>query len=312
MGSSSFRWAAFRAALFLVLSLSHGAEAQEKVRTCVVVDPGTPDASAFERLVATEVDRHPSHMVVTKDCATHLKVELIEIGNERFLTARVGGEVPDRVQVDGRDAAALGRALTELLAVVLGTDPIILKAPGGQSWFMDRALELKDHARGTFDVAFLEGANLVRGKPAFQPGLLISYSREVTSFQIGLEALAMQGLVSHPGVVGLDTQLRFDAVVSYFFSRDADTSGFAGAALGIEVQRFTGPRAADAGGGTGAFGATAPVLGLRGGVEFFRTTTTRAFAMLDVSIPLLPANDQEEEVVKGWFPTVALGAGVRF
>lgn len=299
-------------ALLLVPAL---AAAQEKVATCVHVEPGPHDRDALARLVASEVDRHPSHRAVrpvTEKCTVHLRVELIEIGGQRFLTGRVGGEVPDRVRVEGQDGAALEKAVGDLLRVVLGSDPVVLREPGGHSWFSDHVLQLRDHARRTFDVALLESGHLASGRLGFTPGLLLGYTREIVDWQVGVEASVEQTFDEHPGRLALDTQIRLQAAVSHFFSADADASAFAGASLGLAHQRFSGPRAADIGTGDGVYAVTGPALGLRGGVELLRTTSTRAFVMAEALVPVFWANDQQADVAHGWFPGLTLGAGARF
>jgi hypothetical protein len=246
------RWI-WAASVLLMFVTSH-ARAQEKVRTCVVVEASTPERDALVRLVESEVDRHPSHRAV-KDpkerCSTTLRVELIEIGGDRFLTGRVGGEVPQRAQIAGKGGKALETALAELLRVVLGNDPVTLKAPGGHSWLGDRVLELRDHARSRFDFAALESLNLVSDKAAFSPGLLFAFSREIVDVRVGVEAMVFENLDAHPGRLGLDTQIRLHGVVTYYLSSEADVAGFIGASIGLDHQRFSGPRAPEIGRGEG-------------------------------------------------------------
>jgi hypothetical protein len=301
--------------VFLVVALVLApslARAQAKVSTCVVVESSAVDKDALARLVESEVERHPTHHAVQDGCAAHLRVELIDVAGERFLTGRIAGEVPDRVRVEGQDGKALEAAVVALLKVVLGTDPIVLKEPGGHTWLGDRVLALRDHARNRFDFMALEGAHLVSGKPAFLPGLAFGYAREIVDLQIGVEGSVLQSLQAHPGKLGLDTDVRLHAVVTYYLSSEADVAGFVGASIGLEHQRFSGPRAPEAGKGEGSYAATGPTLGLRGGIELFRTTSSRAFLLGEVVLPAIHADDQDGEIVKGWFPGMNLGAGVAF
>lgn len=306
----------FRSSAFLWISGSLGVaapvQAQEKVATCVVVEGPTAETEALRKLVQSEVDRHPSHRAVASGCAVHLKVELIQIGSDRFLTGRVGGEVPQRVHVEGQGGKPLETALDELMRIVLGNDPIALKAPGGQSWFSEKTFSLKDHGQNTLDIAFLESASPVAGSMTFDPGIHLGFSREIESWQVGVEAVWAQGLHDHAGSVDLDTLIRLQAALTLFASAEADTSAFAGLSLGLAHQRFSGPRAAELGGGDGSYNVTGPGAGLRGGIEFFRTTTMRAFALAEVFLPIFWADDQQAEVMKGWVPTFSLAAGVRF
>ena len=286
--------------------------AQEKVSTCVVVEGPASELEALRKLVQSEVDRHPSHRAVSKGCAVHLKVELLQVDSDRFLTGRVGGEVPQRVHVEGPGGKPLAAALDELLRIVLGNDPIALKAPGGQSWFSERVFSLKERGQNTFDVAFLESASPVVGSLTFDPGVLLGFSREIESWQVGIEGLWAQGLHDHPGSVDVDTLIRLQAALTLFGSEEADTSAFAGLSLGLAHQRFSGPRAAELGGGDGTYNVTGPAAGLRGGVEFFRTTSMRVFVFAEVFLPIFWADDQQTEVMKGWVPSFSLAAGARF
>jgi hypothetical protein len=249
---------------------------------------------------------------VTEGCATHLRIELIDIGGERFLTGRVAGEVPDRVHVEGKGGKALEAAVVALLKVVLGNDPIVLKEPGGHTWLGDRVLALRDHSRNRFDFMMLEGLHVVSSTPVFLPGLAFGYAREIADLQVGIETFVLQALDEHPGKLGLDTDVRLHAVVTYYLSSEADVAGFVGASIGLEHQRFSGPRAPDAGKGVGTYAATGPSLGLRGGIELFRTTSSRAFLFGEVVLPAIVANDQDGEIVKGWFPGATVGAGIGF
>jgi hypothetical protein len=283
-----------------------------QVATCVSVDGPASDRGALERLVTSEVDRHPSHHAKGEPCDTHLRVELIEVQGDRFLTGRVDGEVPQRVPVEGKDGRALASAVGELLRIVLGNDPVVLRTPGEQSFFGARVLELKDLGRNTIDLAVLETASLVAQRATFLPGLRVGYTREVSRWQVGIEATFAQRLTSHPGTLDLDGLVRLELAGILFFSKDADVAGFGGATLGLTYQRYRGPRAADFGGGDGEYSAVGPSLGLRTGVEIFRSTSTRATLFVEGHLPMFVANDEETEVVDTWAPGISLGAAVRF
>jgi hypothetical protein len=300
------------ALLAICMVAASPAGAQEKVATCVVVEAPASEIAALQKLVESEVDRHPSHRAASNGCAVHLKVELIQVGSDRFLTARVGGEVPQRVHVEGPGGKPLEAALDELLRIVLGNDPVALKAPGGQSWFSEKTFSLKDRGQNTFDVAFLESASPVVGSLTFDPGIFLGFSREIENWQVGIEGLWAQGLHEHPGSVDLDTVIRLQAALTLFASDEADTSAFGGLSLGLAHQRFSGPRAPELGGGDGSYHVTGPAAGIRGGVEFFRTTSMRAFAFTEVFLPIFWADDQQAEVMKGWVPSFSLAAGARF
>jgi hypothetical protein len=298
--------------LAVALSRTPSAFAGGQVATCVSVDGPASDSGALERLVTTEVDRHPSHRATGEPCDTHLRVELIEVQGDRFLTGRLDGEVPQRVPVEGKDGRALASAVGELLRIVLGNDPVVLHTPGEQSFFGARVLELKDLGRNTIDFAVLETASLVTERATFLPGLRVGFTREVSRWQVGIEATFSQRLTSHPGTLDLDGLVRLELAGTLFFSKDADVAGFGGATLGLTYQRYRGPRAADFGGGDGEYSAVGPSLGLRTGVEIFRSTSTRATLFVEGHLPMFVANDEETEIVDTWAPGISLGAAVRF
>src|SRR5262245_40827538 len=179
-------WVALLCALSVLVAPR--ARAAGQVTTCVSVEAREDERDALRKLVESEVDRHPSHRVGKEPCESHLRVELLEIESERFLTGRTSGEVPQRVRVEGKGGRALSDAVSELLRVVLGNDPVVLQVPGERSFFGERILELKNAGRNTFDVAALENLSLIEGRSAFAPGILVGFTREVDRWQIGVEA----------------------------------------------------------------------------------------------------------------------------
>jgi hypothetical protein len=158
----------------------------------------------------------------------------------------------------------------------------------------------------------VEAVSLVAGNASFQPGLLVGFTREVAAWQLGVEALFAQRLASHPGKMELDSLGRLQITGSLYFSKQADTSGFAGASVGLGYERFTGPRGAGLGRGDGEYGAVGPGIGLRAGVELFRSTATRLTLFGEAFVPFFVADDVDTEIVKGWVPTLSLCAGARF
>jgi hypothetical protein len=283
-----------------------------KAATCVKVQAPENEREGLERLVASEVDRHPLHRVATAQCAVHLLVEIIDVEGHRFVTGRIGGEVPERVRMERGGAKALETALVDLLRVVLESDPVSLRRPAGQSWFGDRALQLRDRGYSTLDVSLLQGFHAGGETPRFLPGVQLGYAREITSIQLAVEGVVMQSLTHPVDTLTMDTQVSLHLAASYFFSDTADVSAFTGFSLGLLHQRFHGPRSPRAGGGEGDYYTTGPAAGLRAGVELFRTTAIRALLFADGRFPLFAASDGETEVVDAWVPTLSLGAGVRF
>lgn len=296
----------------LLVGFERRAAAAGQVTTCVAVEAGADDRDALLRLVENEVARHPSHRVGHGACSTHLRVELLEVHGDRFLTGRVDGEIPQRITVEGRDGRALESAVSELVRIVLGNDPVVLHAPGEQSFFSARVLELKNLGRNTFDIAGLEAVSLLSGRATFQPGVLVGFTREVSMWQLGVEALFAQRLNGHAGRLDLDTMARLQITGALYFSKEADVSAFTGLSLGLGYQRFTGPRGAGLGRGDGEYSAVGPGVAFRAGLELFRATTTRVTVFAEAFIPMFVASDEQTEIVQSYVPTLALCAGARF
>ena len=158
----------------------------------------------------------------------------------------------------------------------------------------------------------VETVNLVSGRAAFLPGAQFGFTREVSVWQIGVEALFAQRLTAHPGRMDLDTVGQLHIAGSLYSSRDADVSAFATVTLGVAYQRFQGPREAGSAKGDGEYAAFGPGLGLRSGVELFRSSATRGALFVEAFLPLFVASDEETEIVSSWVPSFTLGAMARF
>ncbi|HVW23883.1 MAG TPA: hypothetical protein VHC69_00840 [Polyangiaceae bacterium] len=299
-------------AVLLVACVARSATAAGQVTTCIAVEAAPEDRDALARLVDSEVSRHPSHRVSHDGCETHLHVELLDVRGDRFLTGRLDGEIPQRVPVEGKSGRALESAVTELVRVVLGNDPVVLHAPGEQSFFSARVLELKNLGKNTFDVAAVEALSLLGGRATFEPGILVGFTREVSSWQLGVEALFAQRLNGHAGHLDLDTLGRLQVTGALYFSKEADTSFFAGMSLGLGYQRFTGPRGAGLPRGDGEYSVAGPGLAIRGGIEAFRSTTTRVTLFAEAFVPMFVASDDQTEIVQSYVPTLTVCAGARF
>ncbi len=120
----------FAFALLLASLPARSAWSRERTDTCVDV-AASSDREALRTLVESELDRHPSHHAVRDGCVSYLRVELIELDRERFLTARINEQVPERVRVGPGGVEA---AVTKLLTVVLHNDPVRLRGPISRNW----------------------------------------------------------------------------------------------------------------------------------------------------------------------------------
>jgi hypothetical protein len=292
-----------------LLALASSA-AGAKVRVCVEVDAGKSDATALRRLVMSEVDRHPTHLAVSEGCESHLRVELDELdasmGGERFLTARLDGEVPAREDVtkDG-----MGPALERLITVVLYNDPRRLEGPERDDWIgRTRAAFLR---RGTMSlgVELYETSAIVGGRVQALTGLALSGRRELDRIHFGIRVGAASAFEAPRDHLALTQEFVAQLELALYGSADASTAGFGALALGLDAQRFQAPDPRLPSAGIQSVTAAGAALGLRGGVEFLRTTSTRFQLFAQVLLPTFVSRDADRALVNQWTPTLALGVG---
>jgi hypothetical protein len=299
------------ACAIVLLSYARGARAQGMVDTCVKVVTSRSDAAELERLVKSEVARHPTHVVVERDCRTTLEVELVEIAEGRFLTGRIGSQVPYRVRIEGKDG--LVPALEELLRVVLHNDPVTLEGPKQQSFLAASVDQLRRRGHNLYGLEAFEWIAPVGGSLEQLPGGALRIRREVASFFVGLR---MGGAFRVEGRRRLElrpmAEVAVHAEVGLFASSAADSTFYASALVGIEHQRYAGPAPLLGEGATGDALATGLSLGLRGGVELLRTTDVRFDLFLQALVPAFVAHDIDGGVIHAWVPSATIGGGVAF
>ncbi|MCB9547219.1 MAG: hypothetical protein H6706_15415 [Myxococcales bacterium] len=297
-----------RPALLLAILLVGGAaRAQGPTSTCVEVLGAPAELGDLRRLVMTELDRHPTHRAAEADCSSFLRVEVLVLAGSQYLTGRINTQVPHREVVEDGDIA---RAVERMLRVVLHNDPVRLRGPRDEGWL--RA-----------GIAALRGGRMVYGIEAFQlmapldgglesmPGLAVMVRREVASWHLAAR-LSYAGRTAGAGPdLHLVGDLGLQLHLAWFLSPEADTAFYLGGVAGLDHQRFEGPSAI-APDERHSASATAFALGLRLGVELFRTTTGRLDLYAQAMAPTGASTDEEEGVVDAWVPSVSLGAGIAF
>ena len=295
------------AALLLV---ARSAAAQ--LRTCVQVEPGRADAQALTRLVKAELDRHPTHRAVDKDCQGYLTVEMIDLGaqqNEKWVTGRINTQVPFREKV-GPDG--IGPAVQRLLTVVLNNDPLILKGPESNTWLSRQGRALERRSVMHFGGELYELATRLGGALDTLPGVAITARREVSALHVG----ARLGAAFNPSAPADHLHLRaqFDAQIeaSLYASPAENTSLFGSALLGLSHLRCEGPATFDGPGATGTASSTGLSFGLRGGVETLRTANVHVLMFLQVTLPAFINGDPDHGVVDQWVPSAGIGAGILY
>ncbi len=281
---------------------------EARVRTCVVV-LGAGDRAGLSALVRSEVDRHPSHRVVSDGCAAHLRVERIVVDKQAFLTGRINAQVPHRVPVANGTGKALESAVIELLRVLLHNDPVLLKGPSNQSWTGRTFTQLKDQGLTLFSAELYQSFMLLGNRLSTSPGVALRVRREIDAWELGVQVSANTESTLHVEGLRLDADVKLAAALSHFSSTRAATALYVTALAGVQHQRFYGPSDF---GSSESFQITGVFAGIRGGVEFLRTHTIRGNVFLQANFPVFLAKDKEQGVISQWTPSLSLGAGIAF
>ncbi len=295
------------AALSLVLLAAPAASAQG-VPTCVQVRATAlprAERQALEQLVRNEVLRHRTHQPVAHNCATHLRVELLELDGRRYLTGRVDLQVPVRVEVD----EGLEAAVVELLRIVLGNDPVALEDPEVLEGFGGAMRRLR-RGYSLWQVELRQALGMLQGRPFALSGLSLGFRREVHRFALEARLAATVRTGKSSGTRTRPVAF-FEASVGgrWFVAPWADTSLYAGASVGLVHHWLRGPLASrpeliD------TVHVTGLAAGVRLGLEVLRTTTHRLDLFAEASLPAFVTADETAEVVDAWLPTAVVGAGL--
>ncbi len=295
-------------ATLLALAVPAAAWGQSNARTCVEVITRRTDPEELRRLVIDELERHPTHRAADDDCESYLRVEVLALADQQFVTARVNTEVPHREKVAGDDlAGAIGR----VLRVVLHNDPVTLRGPHKEDVFRAGVRALKA-GRFLFGAEAFQIVGLVEGEASSAPGLAFVARREVLAWHLGARLSFAHRLDGDPSELALTGHAGLQLHLAWFPWYEADTSGYLGLVLGMDHERFEGPAPLLGPGETHTFATTGFGVGVRTGLELFRTTTSRLDLFAQAVLPAYSATDDEAGVVDSWVPTVSIGAGMLF
>jgi hypothetical protein len=311
--ASWLRWAAALLVAFAVLAKAETARAE--VLICLDVKSDRDDQAAFEKLVRSELARHPSHRASASGCESRLSVELFHLGNTRYLTVRIDGEIPMRYPV--ASDAELENRLGDGVSRALGNDPAYLAENPERMSGGERALRsVLVRGNNTFRLSLFQTVARTDTGAAFAPGLAFELSRGADHFAV-FARTAVAGNLS--AIHGSERALRLlgqvDAGVTYEASARAATSGYLGLGAGLTLLRFEGrvdendPDSLDR---VDVAGAT---LEARFGVRFFRMYDFDCDAFLITALPLF-ATKNPDALLFGesgiYTPFVQLGLGVGF
>lgn len=303
------------AAVTVTTALLLSSLAQAAVRLCVETRTEASDAVGFDKLVRSEVARHPSHQIVPSNCQSRLLVESFRASGTRYLTAQLDGEVPERI-VLGKDSELASR-LADSISQVLGNDPMHLAEDPTRLSGIERASRsVLVRGANTYRLELFEVMARTDHNLAFAPGVGIGFARGADQWQI-LARLHLAG--SPEGIQGNERALRLatgmDLGILWEASRRAPTSAYVGALAGVTVMRFAGQvDPADKATMTDIH-RWLPVMGIRTGLRLFRFFDFDADIFLQINAPVLPIRqvDDDDWGMNGtWTPSLQLGLAVGF
>jgi hypothetical protein len=301
-----------RALLLCAIVLLPAGAVRAAVRICVEVrSDEAKELASFRKLVLDELGRHPSHRPTSQDCESRLVVELFTLAGLRYLTARIGEEVPVRHEVTREN---LAEKLDAALRLVLRRDPVHLERDVRELSALQRAARSVLRRGHTF--LRLELYQTIAGSDqgaSFAPGGAVSLARCGEQLQV-FARLYLAGLPG--GIGGSDRALRIqtggEGGVGYELSARSSASFYVALAAGVQYLRYEG-RARPAEPGSLEI---ADKLGFafsgRLGVRLFRTHDFDLDLFAHAYLPLFRTSDPDAEILDRYTPSLQLGVGVGF
>jgi hypothetical protein len=288
--------------------------ARAEVSLCLQVKSDADDARGFDKLVRSEIARHPSHRL-RADCESRLSAELFHLGATRYLTVRIDGEIPVRYAI--ADDAALELRLSDAISRVLRSDPAYLvEDPSRLSGTerLARSVLVRGHNR--YRLALFETIVRTDTGSAFAPGFALEFARGADHVQVSARA----GLAgSWSGVAGGERALRlladFDVGFNYELSPRADTSAYAGLAAGLAMLRFEGRVEPGDATTLDRMSAIGGLLEFRVGARFFRLYDFDCDVFAIGALPLFATKDPDAQLFGDsgiYTPFAELGLAVGF
>jgi hypothetical protein len=301
--------------VFSVCALLSTTVAEASVSLCITTRADAADEPGLNKLVRSEVARHPSHHVVEKDCESHLVVESFATAGSRYLTVQLDGEVPERSTLARPEELAdkLSRAVT----AVLGNDPVYL-AQDPARWNRFERFTHSVLVRGinTYRLEFFETAMRTNQNVAFAPGFALALARGADQWQVQAR---LHGAMSLSEIQRNELTLRvaagMDAGVLYEASRRAATSGYVGAGAGLVLLRLEGLTNPEDRGTETAVDKVGATLNLRAGVRFLRLFDFDADVFAQANLPLFMTRETDDPLLGesgAYTPYLQLGVGIGF
>jgi hypothetical protein len=289
--SNLARWVSALFVGLVVVAFTTNASAE--VRLCLEVKTDRDDKVGFEKLVRSELGRHPSHRASAEGCESRLAVELFHLGATRYLTVRIDGEIPQRYPV-ASDPELLAR-LGDGISKALGNDPAYLSEDPERMSSGERAVRsVLIRGNNSYRLSLFETVARTDTGAAFAPGAAFELFRGADHFAVfARTALAGNPMAIHGSERALRLLGQVDAGVTYEASSRASTSGYAGLGAGLTLLKFEGrvdendPSSVDR---VNALGAT---LQVRLGVRFLRLYDFDCDAFLIGALPLFATKNPD-------------------
>lgn len=292
--------------LAVLLAAGHAAAS---LPTCVRVVAAEQYVAGLRRLVETELARHPTHRLAERDCSAKLTVELVSVGDEHVLTARVDGEVPYRT---GAEKGKLAAAIEQALRVVLHSDPRVLRGPETRGWWGERLREFRVEGQNYYGLEISQTFTLIDGSLQSLGGAALTVRREAGAFSLGAR-LAGASTFSRSGTeLMLTEQFLAHLELAVYSNAEASSAFFGAVVAGMELQRFQGPSPWSDDASIQSARKAGLSAGVRGGVELFRLHDMRAQGFAQIVLPMFMSRDIDNGIVDQWTPTAALGVSAAF
>jgi hypothetical protein len=199
------------------------------------------DIAGFDKLVRTEIARHPSYTVVGKECDVTLNAELVRLDTLTYLTVRLDQQVPVRYEI--KDKATLLETLETAISLVLDNDPERLMADVSnynRSRRLSHSILVAGHNYWGFET-FESMMRTGRRTQSFVPGIAATARRGSDYWSVAVR-LHLQGWLKDPTPAApvLKVDAGLDAALNYEFLNRANTSPYVGLGFGIQYFRLEG------------------------------------------------------------------------
>jgi len=285
--------------------------AQAKVRICVSFHgPALKNPGGYQRLLVSELAHHPTHQVVSRGCATTLRLEYIQLDGGGYLTGQLHGAVPHRVRVSR--PSELPAKIREVVAFLLKREPVYLVDNLASSGLLTPPrLSLFRHGVYLFGLEVSEMILWTPGSYSALPSAALRFRRVVDRWYLGARVGFAYNPLPRPALpekhfVRYHGTARVEAGITFFPNGPAAL--YLSGLVGVEYLQIYGVvNYARKDVVLALFGVS-----LRAGVELLRLYAVRLDLFAQVNLPLHKARNLDMPVIDAYTPSLQVGAGVSF